>query len=118
MTELGSPGVLGVVVWPTYVGVSGGDPGPGPVPEGEPYEDINYSRGQITWQTEPDGRVWGAAQVFVPKGVWTHFLFCHGPNRELMIGQRQLEQPIIFDRPGIIDVDPIENRDYLPRRPA
>lgn len=118
MIDIQSPGTLSIVVWPTYMGVSFGDPGLGPVPEHEPFEDINYSRGQITWRTDPDGRVWGSAQVFAPKGIYTHFVFCHGPVREMMIGRRQLEQPIIFDRPGIIDIEPIENQDYMPRRPA
>lgn len=114
MTQGVGQGVLGVVVWPTFMGVSAGPPGPGPVPEHEPVGDLNYSRGQITWRTEPDGRVWGSAQVYAPRGVWTHFLFCHGPT-EMMIGERRLEHPIVFDRPGIIDILPIENTDYLPR---
>lgn len=112
----GGFGVLGATVWPTYMGVATGDPGEGPVPLHEPYDHIDYSRGQIRWRTEPDGMILGKAQVFAPKGVYTYFLFCHGPTRGLVIGKRQLDQPIIFDRAGVIDIDPIENRDYLPRR--
>lgn len=110
-------GVLGAIVWPTFMGCSTGEPGPGPVPLNEPFEDFNYKRGQIVWVTQPDGDVLGAAQVFVPKGVFTHFLFCHGPGPDLMIGAKQLDQPIIFDRPGVVDITPIRNQDYLPRQP-
>lgn len=108
-------GHLGAVVWPTYMGVSTGDPGLGPIAMHEPYGDINYSRGQITWHTQPDGDVLGSAQVFAPKGVYTHFLFCHGPAA-LVIGNRRIDQPIVFDRPGIIDIEPIRNQDHLPRQ--
>jgi hypothetical protein len=108
-------GRLGVVIWPTYMGAATADPGEGPVPLHEPFDDIDYSRGQIVWYTQPDGDILGSARVYVPKGVYTHFVFCHGPVRELMIGKRQLEQPIIFDRAGVIDIEPIQNKDYLPR---
>ncbi len=110
-------GRLSITVWPTYLGLSQGDPGLGPIPNHEPWGDINYNRGQIWWRTE-DGMILGRAQVFVPKGVWTHFLFCSGCIQPTLMGANQLEQPIIFDRPGIIDVDPIHNQDVLPRLPA
>lgn len=114
----GLQGVLGALVWPTYVGVASDDPGPGPVPEHEPYEDVNYSRGQIWWTAQPDGEIVGSAQVFAPKGVYTWFVFCHGPIRHMMMGATKLDQPIVFDRAGLIDVEPIQNVSYLPRSAA
>jgi len=113
----GGHGVLGAVVWPTHMGVSTGEPGPGPVPDHEPWDDLDYNRGQIWWRTE-DGKTYGRASVFAPKGVYTHFLFCLGSPRETMISSNKLDQPIVFDRAGIIDIDPIQCVDVLPRLPA
>lgn len=108
-------GELTITVWPPYIGVASGDPSPGPVPAHEPYGDVNYARGMITWRTNPDGTVVGRAEIFAPKGIWTHLVFCSGPHQEALMGQNSFEQPIIFDRPGIIEIDPIQNRDVLPR---
>lgn len=112
----GGPGFLSFVVWPTYLGVSTADPGEGPVPLYEPYEDFDYSRGQIQWWTQSDGDVFGRARIYAPKGIYTYFVFCHGPVREMMIGKTPIHgTPIVFDRAGFIDVEPIQNTDYLPR---
>ena len=110
-----SEGVLGAIVWPPYVGLASGDPGAGPVAEHEPYEDINYTRGQIVWRTLPDGEIVGAAQVAAPKGIYTHVVFFAGPQKPMMMGSNKFEQPIIFDHPGIVEINPIANQDYLPR---
>jgi len=110
-------GILGAVVWPTHMGVSAGEPGPGPVPDHEPWDDLDYNRGQIWWHTE-NGQTYGKASVFAPKGIYTHFLFCLGSPRESLIGANKLDQPIVFDLAGIIDIDPIQCMDYLPRLPA
>ena len=106
-------GVLNVSVWPTYLGLSSDDPGPGPKPLHEPLGESGYERGQIEWRTEVD-QILGRARVYVPKGVYTHLVFCHGPI-DMQVGSNKLEQPIVFDTPGWIDVDPIQNQDYLPR---
>lgn len=109
-------GFLSFVVWPAYIGVAHDDPGEGPVPLHEPYDDFDYSRGQIIWVPQPDGDVLGHARIYAPKGVYCYLVFCHGPNRELMIGKDKFDQPIVFDRAGFIDIDPIRNSDYLPRQ--
>jgi hypothetical protein len=107
-------GYLGVSVWPTYVGIAAGDPGPGPVPDHEPFGHVDYERGQIHWRTE-NGEILGRAQISVPKGVYTHLVFCYGPIQEMQAGPgHPLEQPIVFDRAGFIDLDPIQNQSYLP----
>lgn len=114
-------GVLGVVVWPPYIGLAVcpvGDPGPGPVAVGEPFGDVNYARGMIRWRTEVGGDVVGGADVWLPAGVFTHVVFFSGPHREALMGFKKVEHPVVFDRPGMTRVDPIQNQDFLPRRPA
>lgn len=110
-------GFLSISVWPTYMGVACGDPGDGPVPNHEPWDEYGYERGQIHWRNEDD-KVLGRAQVWCPKGVYTHLVFCSGCVQPAMMGFRPLEQPIVFDRPGLIEVDPIHNQDVLPRLPV
>jgi hypothetical protein len=111
-------GVMTAVVWPAYLGVSTDDPGDGWIPQFEPYDDFNYNRGMIVWRPQRNGDVLGAAEVFAPKGRYTHFIFCVGPHAHGMIGKRPMAHPIIFLTPGIIDVNPIRNQDYLPRMPV
>jgi hypothetical protein len=51
------------------------------------------------------------ARVRVPKGIYTHLVFCAGPHQDAhMPPATQLEQPVVFDRPGFIDIDPINQR--------
>jgi hypothetical protein len=108
-------GFLGFQIWPTYLGVATGHPGPGPVPAHEPWDDLNYARGQIHWRADAHGLIWGRAEIFAPAGAYTHLVYCYGCNRESLAAGKPLEQPIIFDRPGVIEIDPIVNQDYLPR---
>lgn len=108
-------GMLSVVVWPPYVGLASGDPGNGPVALNEPYDDANYARAMIAWRTEPSGVILGSATVSVPKGIWTHVVFFAGPQRDKLMGCNQFEQPVVFDRPGFVELDPIHNQDVLPR---
>lgn len=110
-------GELSVVVWPPYIGLATTGDHNGAIAAGEPFEDINYARGQIMWRTTADDRVLGAARIVAPAGVYSHLVFFCGPGREhpLMGDPQQLEHPVVFDRPGFIDVDPIANQDYLPR---
>jgi hypothetical protein len=111
---------LGAIVWPVYLGMSTGHPGvvEGAVPLHEPFDDIDYERGQITWVRQPDGEILGRARVCIPKGVWTHYVFCSGFQPAALLGARALEQPLVFDRAGFVDVDPIYNREVLPRNGA
>ncbi len=119
MGHIPGTGLLSGIVWPVYMGVATGDPGPvWAAPLVEPFGDINYNRGQINWVPQKNGDVLGTAEVFVPKGVYTYLVFCAGPLQHGIIGCRPLEQPLIFDRPGIVDISPIRNRDYLPRLPV
>ena len=110
-----NPGFLAVDVWPTYMGIATGHPGEGPVPDHEPFEHLDYHRGQIHWSTQ-NGQVVGCSRVCAPAGVYTHLVFCYGPIREMMAGFDQLEHPIVFDRSGHVDINPIQNQDYLPRQ--
>lgn len=114
MGAVGS-GVLKVTVWPVMIGAASDHPGNGLVPLNEPRGDSDYQRGQIDWTSRPDGTVTGAARVWLPKGVFRYLLFCSGPHEEALMGSTSLEQPIVFDRPGYIDIDPIQNQDVLPR---
>ncbi len=108
-------GVLGAVVWPPYIGLSEGDPGAGPTAPGEPFEDLNYTRGMIRWRPEAGG-IMGGAKIFVPKGIYTHLVFFSGPHRvHPLMGTNKFEQPLVFDRPGVVEIDPIQNQDYLSR---
>lgn len=102
-------GVLTVHVWPVYVGLSAGHPGDPleiPVAANEPYDDMNYERSQITWETV-NGETLGRGVVAAPKGVYTHILFFRGPHPEAFQDYEQLEQPVVFDRPGFIEINPI-----------
>lgn len=104
-------GFLTVDVWPTYVGV-GELTGDSTITEHNGHPD--YERGQIWWDTMPNGDIIGHARIRLPKGAWTHLLFCHGPVG-LIIGAEQFEHPVVFDRAGFFDVDPIVNKNYMPR---
>lgn len=99
-------GQLSVVVWPSYIGL-------GP----EPFDDLSYVRGQIAWRQERNSIV-GGARIHAPKGVYSQLLFFNGPQRDALIGTKPLEQPIVFDRHGVVEIDPIRNQDYLPRGAA
>lgn len=105
-------GILSIDVWPTYCGLGESTDG---VTLIEQHGHPDYERGQIWWETHDDGTVLGRARVMLPKGVYTHLMFCNGPS-EMLVAVEQLEHPVVFDRPGFFDVDPICNRDYLPRR--
>jgi hypothetical protein len=104
-------GALSVEVWPVYVGLAEST---SETIIREPIFDLAYDRGQITWQTHPDGSIIGRGRVYAPKGVYTHIVFAVAPV-EGVIGTTPREHPIVFDRPGWVDIDPIHNQTYLPR---
>jgi hypothetical protein len=104
-------GELTVQVWPAYLGLAESADG---VQFTENVGNPDYDRGQIVWETRKDKSIYGHARVYAPKGVYTHFVFCGGPTENVW-DVKQLEHPIVFDRPGYVDVDPIQNQDYLPR---
>lgn len=113
-------GVLSVDVWPVYLGVATAHPGnpfESTVALNEPYDDMDYNRGQISWRTV-DGQILGNATVFAPKGIYTHLVFFRGPHREAFQGAEPLEHPLVFDRAGMIEVDPITNQERMPRNNA
>jgi hypothetical protein len=115
-----SVGFLGAAIRPPYIGLACNEFHNGAVAEGEPFDDLNYSRGQIEWRVLGGGVIVGKALVYAPKGLYTHVVFFWGPSREhLLAGEpQQLEHPVPFDRPGFIEIDPIGDADYLPRLPA
>ena len=99
-------GSLAAIMWPLHLGVSVGDL--------EPFGEDGYERGPIEWEWR-DGHILGKARVWVPKGTWTHHVFCTSPLRDSVMDRRQMEHPLIFDRPGFVDVDPITFLQVLPR---
>jgi hypothetical protein len=111
---------LGAIVWPVYLGACTGHPGevPGSNPLHEPFGDINYTRGQITWVRQPDDEILGWAKIWVPAGVYTHYAFCSSYQQNGLMGSSQMPYPVVFDKPGMIHVDPIKNQDVLPRGDA
>jgi hypothetical protein len=102
-------GSLGFAVWPPYIGLSTSD--------GEPYDDPNYARGLIKWRTLDDGQIVGNAHILAPKGIYTELVFYWGPWKDNPPADNPhvLPHPVVFDRPGTIEIDPITNEDYLPR---
>ena len=103
----GAAVALGMTVWPTFIGVTDGTHEPsGP----------DYERSPITWRRHKDGTVTGSATILAPKGTWTHHVFLSGPQPDAVVmGTAKMEHPVIFDRTGFIDVNPIRNCDVLPR---
>ena len=99
-------GRFSAIMWPLHLGVSQGDV--------EPYGLDRYERGPIEWEWR-DGKILGKARVWVPKGTWTHHVFCTSTTRESVMDYRQMEHPLVFDRPGFVDVDPITFLQVLPR---
>ena len=99
-------GRFSAIMWPLHLGVSQGDV--------EPFGLDGYERGPIDWEWR-DGQILGKARVWVPKGTWTHHVFCTSPLRESVMDYRQMEHPLVFDRPGFVDVDPITFLQVLPR---
>lgn len=96
-------GRLAIAVWPVYLGLAEA------TSESilrEPTEHLDYERGRIDWFDTANGL--GRARVYLPKGQYTHFVFCTGP-RENVIGVEQMAHPLLFDRSGYVDVDPIRN---------
>jgi hypothetical protein len=104
-------GELQAIVWPTYIGLGHSNDD---MMFDEFVGDPDYDRGLITWVTRQDSSVYGHGRVYAPKGTYTHFIFAYGPT-ENVCGVRKSEHPIVFDRAGWVDVDPIENQDVLPR---
>lgn len=99
-------------VWPPYVGLGESSDGVGLV---EQSGHTDYQRGVILWETRKDGSIVGHGRVWVPKGIYTHIVFSAGPIYEQWMGVRKLEQPIVFDRAGFVDIGPIHNRELVPR---
>ena len=96
-------GILSVHVYPTYMGLGYSTDG---VTLVEQAGHADYQRGMIRWDTDPEGVITGHARVLLPKGVYTHLMFCHGPS-EMVIGVEQFDHPVVFDGPGFFDVVPI-----------
>lgn len=74
----------------------------------EPVDDANYERAQILWENTPDGTI-GRARIGLPKGVFTHLLYFQQNNFRRAT---KLPQPVVFDRPGWLDVD-VKATDFM-----
>lgn len=105
-------GTLALDVWPPYVGLGESADG---VLISEQSGHVNYQRGVILWEIRKDGSVIGSGRVWAPRGTYTHIIFASGPIYEPWMGVRKLEHPIVFDRAGFVDINPIHNRELVPR---
>jgi len=109
---------LGVFIWPVYVGLTTRLPTTDSLqrPDGEPYYSPFYERGQIHWQME-DGKIVGRATIQAPGPLeYTHLIYLYGPaDMPMMMGHRQLEQPLRLAAPSAIPVYPIREGDWLPQ---
>lgn len=105
----GGDGTLAFVVWPTHVGAVN--------PKGEePIFQADYSRGQIFWDVT-DGVLRGRASVQVPKGEWTHVIYCNDPYNPGYVNAQKLSHPLVLDFPGRIDLTEITEDDVKPLAP-
>ena len=94
-------GKLGATVWPAHAGAIS-------VLGCEPVNHHDYDRGQIKWEMDSSGKIVGRAKVRLPKGEFTHIAFFHTPTGPSFAGPpMQLDHPIKFDKPGILEVYPI-----------
>jgi len=108
---------LGVFIWPVYVGLTTRPPATDSLarPDGEPYYSPFYERGQIHWQME-DGTIVGRATIQAPAMQYTHLIYLYGPaDMPMMMGHRQLEQPLRLATAAAIPVYPIREGDWLPQ---
>jgi len=117
-TELGGgDGTLGAFIWPVYVGLTTRHPTTDSLarPDGEPTFSPFYERGQIHWQLEDDVII-GKATIHAPAMEYTHLIYLYGPaDMPMMMGHRQIEQPLRLAAPAVIPVYPIHEGDWLPQ---
>lgn len=109
----GFEGTFSVLVWPVYIGAALEGTTP-PFTVAEPHNG-GYQRGTILWTPVPDERqVIGRAQILLPPGVYTHFVYFHHPTRPKTCGVTKMEHPLYCTEPlTILDVDPIVNPDLM-----
>jgi len=102
----GGDGTLSFVVWPTHAGAVN-DHGE------EPMGDPDYSRGQIYWSTNEQGRLVGHCRIRVPKGSkdWTHVIYTHNPTKPGFITAQKLARPFRLPDGGDIDLIDITDED-------
>lgn len=81
-----SIGVLGAIVWPTYIGFV-------LVDGSEPISHPDYVRGPITWHDDGDGKI-GTATVFVPPGEWEYVIYCYEPASPRFMSSQKLANTI------------------------
>lgn len=83
-----SIGVLGAIVWPTYIGFV-------LVDGSEPISHPDYVRGPITWHDVGDEKI-GTATVSVPPGEheWEYMIYCYDPSLPRFMSSQKLPQTI------------------------
>lgn len=109
----GLEGTLLIKVWPVYVGLSVRHPGETLQAEGEPTWSPDYARGQIHWATE-NNQVVGRSTIRVPAMEFEYLIYLYGPgDMPLLMGYRLIEQLLIIPQPGIINVYPICEDDWI-----
>jgi hypothetical protein len=98
-------GFLNAIVWPAYAGAvkDNGD---------EPMFDYDYERGQIHWDIV-DGKLIGSTKIKVPKGKWSHIIYCRNQFKPGFVVAAKLEHPIVVDHPDTIDLFGITEQDVV-----
>ncbi|DAZ90360.1 hypothetical protein [Mycobacteroides abscessus] len=106
MTDVAADGVLGVRVWPTYVGLGTVNPVTGLAEE----PDGEYARGQIDWETGLNGEPRGRSRILTPAGQYTHLIYAQAPQGALSVVKlKKLEQPLCLPAALGVDVTDITN---------
>lgn len=86
-------------MWPAYIGLA---------TDGQQFLPVDQ-RAQISWRPEGDTIV-GEARVWVPKGVYTRFVFYQSPDGP-QSAEMLLPHPHVQPVDGWVTVDPIQNTD-------
>lgn len=103
---------MSFTVWPTHLGA---------VNERgvEPLDDPDYSRGQIGWGLNEQGRLVGHASVDVPRGTWdwTHVIYAYTPTGPSFITAQKLSHPFRLPEGGVIRLLDITDGDVAVKCP-
>jgi hypothetical protein len=88
-----------------FGGLTVGDPGSGPTPQGEP-GDSDYHRGLVNWTDDGGGKFSGQCNIHAGAGnnTFTHVILCSDPHGA-MIDFYELGSPLPVGPGGVVAVD-------------